>query len=270
MKIIGKIFNPKKSLPLRMSQMFIEFFLNSSPRIGFVVGGVQKGGTSALDTYLRDHSQVCMASRKEVHFFDNELVQKLPSRLRYAYYHSFFYPCGSDGLRGESTPIYIWWPNSLERIKKYNPKIKLIFVLRDPVSRAYSHWNMERQRGLEKDSFSTCIRREDAVGDCSRVSSYVSRGFYFEQVKRVRKIFPEDQVLFLRHEDLLGAPSSTLNKITEFLGVSSLSVVEEKRVHSRQYESPLNDDDEVFLRNLFLRDVERLECELGWDLSCWK
>ncbi len=59
---------------------------------------------------------------------------------------------------GEATPIYAYWPNALARIAAYNPAMKLILMLRDPVERAWSHWRMEQSRGVETHHFSWCIR----------------------------------------------------------------------------------------------------------------
>ncbi|WP_280564596.1 sulfotransferase domain-containing protein [Chromohalobacter sp. 48-RD10] len=117
--------------------------------VDFLIGGVQKGGTTALDSYLRTHSEVCLAEVKEVHFFDNEFVFRFPGFVRDAWYQSYFHDCESNIRKGESTPIYLWWHNAMKRIYDYNPKVKLVFIFRDPVSRAYSHWNMEVQRGNE-------------------------------------------------------------------------------------------------------------------------
>lgn len=99
-----------------------------------------------------------MAKTKEVHFFDNEeYFQGTPD---YSKYHEFFTPEHSHQLLGEATPIYIYWYPSPERIYEYNPKAKLIFLLRTPIERAYSNWNMERLRNSEKLSFEVAIRNE--------------------------------------------------------------------------------------------------------------
>lgn len=259
-----------KRVGVRAHCMLQECFSDSDRQVNFLVGGVQKGGTSALDWYLRSHPEICMAHQKEIHFFDNEIVQKFPSSIQNLYYHSFFNSCNPETMLGEATPIYLWWPNCMERIKDYNKHIKLIFVLRDPVLRAYSHWNMERQRGLERDSFSGCIRRKYAVEDRSRITSYVSRGFYSNNVKRAKTLFSDNQLLFLKQEELLYEPNFSLKQVTDFLGLSLMPRVEGKQVHSRDYDSPLNHEDEVYLRSLFRSDIEELERELGWDLTDWK
>ncbi len=158
---------------------------------------MQKGGTTALFDYLKDHPDLAMAPEKEVHFFDDEASVDW-ARPDYAAYHARFDP-DRPGLRGEATPIYIYWPGSIERIARYNPRAKLILLFRDPVERAWSHWRMERSRGAEALPFDVCIRQgRSRVDDPSapghhRVHSYVERGFYGAQLTRLYRFFPQSR-----------------------------------------------------------------------------
>ena len=69
-------------------------------RVDFIICGVQKGGTTALDVYLREHPDICMADTKEVHFFDNDKVFS-DGLTDYDLYHSYFYKCSGEKLLGE-------------------------------------------------------------------------------------------------------------------------------------------------------------------------
>lgn len=185
-------------------------------KVGFVIAGTQKGGTSALDAYLREHPEICMADKKEVHFFDTEkYFQK--EKVDYSVYHSFFSPKSSHTLLGETTPIYMYWYDSPRRIWQYNPSMKIIVILRNPIRRAYSHWNMERDRKADTVSFWEAIQHEsnrcrEALPYQHRVYSYVDRGFYSEQLRRVWTYFPKNQTLILKSEDLKANPRETLEK----------------------------------------------------------
>ena len=146
-------------------------------KIDFIICGTQKGGTSALDAYLRRHPEICMAISKEVHFFDNEkaFCDGLPD---YSLYHSFFSPQPSHKLVGEATPVYMYWRDATRRIWQYNPNIKLIVVLRNPIDRAYSNWNMERLRNRDTVAFWEAIQNEEercreALPYQHRIYSYI-------------------------------------------------------------------------------------------------
>ena len=106
-----------------------------TPLVNFIVVGVQKAGTTALFDYLGDSPAVALSKVKEVHFFDDETVDW--SKPDYGPYHAQFESSAPAALHGEATPIYLYWPGSLERIAAYNPDIRLIVMLRDPVERAW-------------------------------------------------------------------------------------------------------------------------------------
>ena len=134
--------------------------------VDFLICGTQKGGTSALHEYLSEHPDLCLSATKELHFFDNEELfqQGAPD---YAPCHAAFRQKMPSQLAGESTPIYMYWEPSPKRIWEYNPRMKLIVLLRNPIDRAYAHWNMERSGGRRAFPFgkpSRMRRKESARG----------------------------------------------------------------------------------------------------------
>jgi len=247
---------------------------SNQSKLDFLVGGVQKGGTTALDSYLRSHPEICLAETKEVHFFDNENMFCYPKILREWWYKSFFSTCRSNRVKGEVTPIYIWWHESIRRIYEYNPDIKLVFIFRDPAMRAYSHWNMETKKGNETCSFGECVRmysdKRTTSQSQNRVFSYVERGFYSKQMENVYSFFRSEQVLCMKQEDLLQDPKTTLDKIAQHLGVSSFGEVDSKRVHALDYDSGIAPDDVKYLEEIYCVDIDKFERITGLDASQWK
>ncbi|WP_428034262.1 sulfotransferase domain-containing protein [Amphritea sp.] len=249
--------------------------MSESSKVDFIICGAQKGGTTALFRYLRSHPEIKLSFRKEVHFFDNELFFK-DDLVDYQLYHDHFESFHEDKVRGEATPIYMYWEPSARRIWEYNSQAKLIFLLRNPIDRAYSHWNMERSKNKESLSFSDAIRCEkdrckSKLPLQHRVFSYIDRGFYSEQIRRFCRFFPMENLLFVLSEDLKSDPSSVLSEICDFIGVSSgfYSQVEPRLEHSIQYLQPMSEGDRLFLENIFLSEVVFLESFLGRKLSHW-
>lgn len=241
--------------------------------VDFVICGTQKGGTTALDAYLREHSEICMADKKEVHFFDDE-KQFSNGKPNYSKYHAFFSSKKSHKLLGEATPIYMYWNESPRRIWEYNPNMKIIVLLRNPIERAYSHWNMERSRNADNLSFWEAINNEKercrkALPQQHKVYSYIDRGFYLDQLRRFWKYFPKDRVLIVKNEDLKQDPDETLNHVCEFLGVAQFKGVAAKNVHSRPYVSRISKKEKDYLRTIFESEIKELESELNWDCSDW-
>lgn len=234
-------------------------------RVEFIIIGVQKGGTTALFEYLSDDPAIALPRVKETHFFDDEAVDWTDPD--YERYHAQFDP-DAKGLRGEATPIYIYWPHSLERIAAYNPEARLILLLRDPVERAWSHWRMEYARGAETKPFGWCIRQgrtrllDAEPWGYHREFSYVERGFYGEQVERLFSVFPRRQVLILTSEALRRDPNATLAGVNAFLGLPPPPPVEPREVHvgrDMDYGGDLEAEDIAFLRHIYARDMARLK-----------
>ena len=254
--------------------LFFRRKFGPQPLVKFVVAGTQKGGTTALDKYLRGHKGILMAARKEAHFFDTEKHFK-NSTPDYSIYHSLFRGVPRGRLVGESTPIYMYWKDAVPRIKEYNPRMKLIMTLRNPIDRAFSGWNMERERGRDELSFWDAIQGEEdrcAAGDLkqNKIFSYTDRGLYAQQLKWIWKFFPKNQTHVIKSEDLRNEANSTLQGISKFLRIEPFeNDIKEKTVHARSYTTQMSEQERDFLRTKFRTDIRELESLLGWDCSEW-
>jgi hypothetical protein len=237
----------------------------SDRRVSFLVAGVQKGGTSALFEYLREIPALQLPEVKEAHFFDDEEKADW-SAPDYEPYHRLFVEDGR--MWGEATPIYLYWPNALERVRAYNPDMKLILLFRDPVERAWSHWKMEYAKRKETEPFAWCIREGRARmaegaphPGFHRVFSYVERGFYGRQLARALRLFPSNQLLVLESARLSAEPDTVLAQICAFLGVPAPeAAIRPRRVriaHEMTYPSELTNEDVDYLRDLYRTELAR-------------
>jgi hypothetical protein len=243
-------------------------------RVGFLIAGVQKAGTTALHDYLSELPALELPSIKEAHFFDDEkrIDWQAPD---YTSYHAFF--ADPSRLWGEATPIYLYWPNALERIHAYNPAMKLILLFRDPVERAWSHWKMEYARGKETEPFDWCIRDGRArmaeaapYPGFDRVYSYVERGFYGRQLAGALDLFPREQILLLQSEALKQDPTGTIGAVCDFLGIPAPDRVASKRSRIAAeigYPATLTPKDVIFLQQQFLDEMTRFRFLSGIDLG---
>jgi hypothetical protein len=245
-------------------------------RVSFLIAGTQRGGTTALHTFLSAHPQIVFARRKEVHFFDDEsLFRGGPAPDLYARYHGEFPPADEAAVIGEATPIYMYWKRAARRIRDYNPAMKLVVVLRNPIERAYSHYTLERNRHREPLSFSRAIRLERlrclrAWPLQHRVFSYVDRGFYSRQIRRLLDHFPRKQMLFIKSDDLRQDHAATLARICRFLDVAPLPDSKPEAIFQSRYASPMSPADRAYLARKFRPEISALERLLGWDCSSWK
>ena len=248
-------------------------------KVNFLIVGTQKGGSSALTKFIRQHPQIGLTFKKEGHFFDNDDYFQ-NEEVNYSIYHKNWEHILLNSAKlnqckiyGEKTPTYMYWKECMERIKEYNHEMKLIFILRNPIDRAYSQWNMNIEKNREFLSFSKALYMEkiriltSKNGD--RAYSYIKRGYYSQQIKRIMKIFSPKQMLFLKTEDLKNNHQETLDCVFNFLEVDTFKTIEFEMVNSCEY-PPMDQYDREFLRQKFAQEIVDLENLLGWDLSNWK
>jgi hypothetical protein len=163
----------------------------------------------------------------------------------------------------------------MERIQNYNPQIKLIILLRNPIDRAFAHWNMQRFKDREPLDFLDALKEErnrqaNLPSIESRRFAYVDRGFYSEQLERVFKCFSREQVKIVKFEDFRDRKQETLAGIFDFLGVKRLRRVRDKDRNVVPYQRAMRPDERKYLSGVFAAEVTKLEQMLGWDLSDWK
>src|SRR5437763_1945358 len=197
-------------------------------RLDFIVAGAQKSGTTALHYFLAKHPNITMGDQQEIHFFDDDAT--FAATVDYERLHKHYPLVAPSTIAGDCTPSYLYFKPAVERIWNYNPKIKLLVLLRNPVERAFAHWNMQRFKSREPLDFFDAVREEKtriagAPPTEARRFAYVDRGFYAEQLERVFQFFPRKQVKVVKSEEFKDKQRETLASIFSFLGLEPLRSV---------------------------------------------
>jgi hypothetical protein len=201
----------------------------------FLVAGVPKAGTTALHAALAPHPGLYLSQIKEPKFFLTDGPP--PTRggpgdaLTYREhvwerdkYEALFDAAPPGTLRGEATPLYLYDPAALRRIRALIPGARLIVVIRDPVERAHSNWTHLWSAGLEPvgDFVRACAEEERRIAaGWASFWHYCGLGRYGEQLEYAFSLFPPEQLLVLRYRLLIDDPVATLDKICGFLGVAT-------------------------------------------------
>ncbi|HWO75382.1 MAG TPA: sulfotransferase domain-containing protein [Bacillus sp. (in: firmicutes)] len=213
----------------------------------FLIIGAQKCGTTSLYNYLIQHPQVIPAKTKEIHFFDIHFkngwewyCRQFPMALEPK----------ENCITGEASPYYLFHPHTPSRILQLMPKVKLIILLRNPVDRAYSHYHLIARMGKETLSFKEAIRHEESrikpelkkmLEDENYQStdyqyySYLARGRYVEQLKTWMNLFPKEQFLIIKSEDLYFNPANTFHRVLDFLGLPKYDLYVYKKENYGEY-----------------------------------
>ncbi|MBC7006432.1 sulfotransferase [Photobacterium sp. BZF1] len=209
----------------------------------FIVGG-QKCGTTALASFIQQHPDICLVQNKEAHVFDSAQAPEMTRSEFQACFDTLSGHYQGEKYLCDATPIYSYWPEAIESVAEYAPDAKVIFLLRDPVDRAVSQYQMEHKRGLEpKGMFQAFLaepsRLEEARGDRTptspwRVHSYMDRGHFSVQYKKLMELFDKDQILVLHNNQLRNNHDATLKKVFDFLQLPD-HTIPAKEVFSGEY-----------------------------------
>jgi hypothetical protein len=192
----------------------------------FLIAGAPRSGTTWLYHLLDRHPEVYMAKpvRPEPKFF---LVDDLYQRGLAYYAQTWFAPAGDAKVVGEKSANYLESPIAAQRIHAQLPEVRLIFILREPVARAFSNYRWSRMNGLETEDIATAFsleaQRQQQLPPrwrYARPHAYFSRGLYAELLRPYFALFPQHQLLCLRYEDIAGRPTELAACVHEFLGVT--------------------------------------------------
>ena len=204
----------------------------------FLIIGAQKCGTTSLYGYLTEHPCVHPASDKEIGYFDRFYGRgvewyraQFPSRLR-KYYERV--ARGRSFLTGEASSGYVLNPNALARIAAVLPNVKLILVQRNPVDRAYSHYQHTTRMGVETLPFAEALAAEpERTRDAWQLMldgvdypdltlarfAYLRTGLYADQVKVLLRLFARERLLILGYEEFFANPRKGYADVLRWLGL---------------------------------------------------
>jgi len=196
--------------------------LHASP--SFLIIGVQKGGTTSLFQHMMRHPQIRHPVDKELDYFDKKYNANL------GWYKKCF-PFKSDmktgEITGEASTDYLINIRVPERVFKVFPEIKIIALLRNPVERAYSHFQHNKRLKFEKlPSFEMALKEEEhridrnyEFGHNHTVFTYKTKGYYATHLKRWFQYFDRKQFLIIESQNLFNNTPQVMLSVCDFLGI---------------------------------------------------
>lgn len=241
-----RIYQQPSSLPQALTKWLFHPERSSLTRIGgslgahpnFLIIGAQKGGSTSLYRYLTDHPKVRSAALKEIHYFSCHY--DCPETWYRAHFAPSLWLSTEHLQTGEASVSYLYTPTAPGRVAAFKPDMKLVVMLRNPISRAYSHHQMSVKQGHETLSFEEALTLEPerlqqerdlygpdeafAQGKSHRTHSYLLRGHYAEQLERWLAHFPREQLLILSSEDFFRSPAETFHTTLAFLGLKQIDL----------------------------------------------
>ncbi len=211
-------------------------------KVNLFIIGAMKAGTTSFAAVLGSHAEIFMCPIKEPHYFvdplpkqfletsrffsledyfENQFPAPLHSAqiLKEEHYQQLFSKASTEKYRAEASTAYLHAPEAAKRIHNYNPKAKIIILTRDPLKRAYSHYNMDLGLGRERKSFAALMARDIDLYNTGKLPwfSYLNMSCFNKPINNYKNIF--ESVLVLSLEDLVENTQREMDKVSNFLNI---------------------------------------------------
>lgn len=226
--------------------MFMKF-----PKPTFIIIGAAKSGTTSLYRYLCRHPQIYMSTPKEPDFFsvDANYRQGIDS------YYSLFQAAQPHQICGEASTTYSrlhQHPQTVARIHAALPQVKLIYIMRHPVDRAYSFYIHRFKGALYRPEQAVANTFEETI---QQQSEFIESSYYLEQIEGYLELFPRESCLFLLMKDLIEQPAATLKQILTFIGADpQVDLVQQEQIVANK----AGDYPEWYVRQQLLSSLKSL------------
>jgi hypothetical protein len=248
----------------------------------FIIGGAPRSATTWLWQLLNRHPDAYMAEpvAPEPKFF---LIDELYDQGIEYYSRTWFASAPSGKVIGEKSTNYLESPAAAQRIFTHLPDVKLVFIFRNPVDRAFSNYLWTTMNGLETESFERALEMEESRAQATperlkyaRPYAYASRGFYHRMLLPYFDLFPRQNILCLRTEDIYHPKTRVqlAEKLCRFLGLELRAPEghDEKIVNASvdSKAEQMTPSVRVYLDELYRAENERFLRLVGADFGTWQ
>jgi hypothetical protein len=239
--------------------------------VDFIIAGSKKGGTTAGISNLSMHPDISMV-KHEISYYS--IIDHFQKGKKW-YMSHFDY---RKKRVGDKAPDVMYQDGCLQLLQHTNPHVKIILFLRNPIERAYSDWKMTKERFNNKNSFEYCIldeykyrMKEPKLYNVSFFSSFIRRGFYYEQIQEILKYFSKENLLILISEKIRKNMDEEYQKIFSFLELPEYHANFVEEFQSLSPDDVLDKKNKIylFLKKIYEDDVKQLEKFLGYKTEWW-
>jgi hypothetical protein len=196
-------------------------------KVNFFLAGFQKCATSWIYESLGEHPDVFVPDIDEPHFFTINYYKGID------WYNNLYSSYGGEKALGDTTPTYGKSAIAAERINKYNEDAKIIFSIRNPINRAFSHYWHEKKKKKIEFKFEEAVEYR-GVGNHDLYENWIKTGFYDLYIEKYCKIFGKENVSVVLFDELKKNPKKFIKNIYSSIGVdtSYKPTILDKRINS--------------------------------------
>lgn len=198
----------------------------------FIVVGAPKCGTTSLYYYLKQHNDIYLPERKELHYYtydymkklvtgpgDRQILSTLCSNRKT--YEGYYENVNFEKAVGEVSPSYFYFPDIGERIIRELGRVKIIFMLRNPIEKAFSQYMHLVRDNRETEKFGDALRVEKKRIKEGRavIWRYAESSLYADKLQKYMEIFGEQNIKIIQFDDLKSSPAVVMSDVFRFLEV---------------------------------------------------
>lgn len=243
----------------------------------FLCIGAARAGTTSLYEYMTQHPDIYVPPVKEVHYFTyrHEKWSTNPA-LSLAGYEEYFAGAEKYILRGEISPSYLWFPGTAQEIRRVLGEIRIIVILRNPVTRAISDFQYSRQFGHNRYGFNELIVKglDNLKIQKLRLNPFLPsailwKGFYARQIRAYLAQFRQENIKIFLFDDLVNSPQQFIQELCTLLDIRCALDIPITKTNSRPKKDEVPAEAKAILKKLYRRDI--LECSqiTGRNLNHW-
>lgn len=275
----------------RVTRTYALGSVGQRPAPDFLVIGTKRGGTTSLYNYLLQHPGVLglfpqSRGKKSTDYFFKEWDRG--DKWYRSHFHTELHRermrrrLGYRPVGGEASPYYMWDPRIAPRVRGLTSGVRAIALVRDPVERAWSHYQERVQNGVEPLGFVDALRAEEGrlEGEPERMAAdssyyspawdfypYRSRGVYQHQLESWAEVFGRENLLVVRSEDMYTDVQKVFSLVCAFLGIPPWEVPRSGTFNARHRSSAMPEEARRELEAYFAPHNRRLEEWLGHHLK---
>lgn len=249
----------------------------------FFLAGYQKTATTWLHHCFLEHPDIFVPPRDSTNFFD------INFHRGQAWFESHFDAATNQSQRGDTTPTYMRFASTRNRMAQLYPHAKILVTLRNPIDRAFSHyWHEKKKRSVR-------YRFEDCLGNNVDIfEHWIASGFYSMHLKHLYTLYPSHQVQVLFYDDLVESPDQFLRSALRFLDVAEDFIPSVHRtkvnrawfrptwgemidnvrngrpIRQSEYDRGIDPEFRRTLGIIYQDEIESLESLVKRDLAAWK
>lgn len=212
----------------------------------FVVIGAPKSGTTSLFFYMKQHKNVYLPVRKELHYFsypdlvkqaegpgDRNTLENLCSDR--SAYEAHYADVRDQTVVGDVSPSYLYFSQAADRIKNEIGDVKIMALLRNPLEKSFSQYSHLKRDGRETLSFYDALMKGEqrAEADWSDFWRYAESSLYTDKLKHYLSVFSEDRVKIMLYDDLVADPDKFMLEVFTFLGIDPSVKTDTSTIYNR-------------------------------------